>query len=762
MLKFKKILSTALALALSASCLPMAVMAEGEETIGVEPEILFYRDYEDYAGGNDGGTGANTPSNARGAFGTYKFAFDGTYVPNSFDNARAVEGKTGKGFVLNQTQAGINAGAVTYHQNLPASVKGATSGKLYATFTSEALADTTRAGKTGFRGTDGRKYLAFQHGVGYGVSGWATDRVNQTLQQENLDYYEVGMVLDIATGVQDTYINGEKVKSAKWNENINYANSYFDILIENGVIIDNFAIVYYPADILTQTFSMKENGVDVENDKISVILTSNAVDSDGANGSALSAPYGVILPEVDAETFAVEGLTVTAVEKGTLPGEYVITVAEDLVDNANYKVTPAIGLTDIFGAVTDGNSVNAINPTEAEVFYYRDFEEYTDGNPWSEEAANNYGKMRLFGDSSYNNSFVYETATGTGVKLDTNGTNPKITEGSKFGTLSDGTLYIAYEEISGGSREDIYFNRTADGNVGSTIWCWNGTKWASGTNNWSVDTTTGLEAGHDAKYKIELVVDLEDSTVDRYINGVCVKKNRTLKAKEFKELTFAFSTGSIIDNMSVIYFPEKLVSMPTFSVNAGTVDAEANQVSVFLNSDTVDSDALNGSSAMAAPYGVSLATVDATSFTVDGYTVSAVAKGDAVGEYVITLAEDVQDGASLTVTAADSLTDILGSVVNAEAKAVVVGAPKYEVSVATIDGANASVTYTNTTDNAERFVLAVASYVDKRLSEIQFKTVTAGKNIINKEVTVALKNSVEGKTVKAFVLSDFTKLTPLK
>ena len=59
-------------------------------------------------------------------------------------------------------------------------------------------------------------------------------------------------------------------------------------------------------------------------------------------------------------------------------------------------------------------------------------------------------------------------------------------------------------------------------------------------------------------------------------------------------------------------------------------------------------------------------------------------------------------------------------------------------------------------------MLVVASYVGEQMSEVNFVPVTAGKGISNKEVSVSLKDSVEGKTVKAFVLDSFTNLTPIK
>lgn len=732
-------------------CANVVNPAGNSKTIAVEtePQILLYRDFEDYQGGNGF---SNT-----GQYGTFKMNFDNDY---GWGNSTPEVGRTKTGFRSNTINAAM------YKKYIPEAVRAAKSGYLYTSVTSEAIEGATRSGRFAMVGKDGYRYFGFTHGANYSVDQWGTSAVSTPLPAElqNLDYYKIEIIFDLETGKQYNFINGQNIKTCNMNSGADFANGDFNFYFEDGVIVDNLMMLYYPKAIVPQTFSLKADEIDVENDTIKVSFVSDACDSDGASGLKISAPYGVILnSEVSAEDFEIEGCTVVGVESTGAYGEYVISVAEDLKGGTIYKVSADEALKDSHGAEFSGNVAEIQVITEAEVFYYRDFEEYEGGNPWPSADSKKYGKMGLFGDSAFANSTKVETATGTGVQLDTKGTNPKITEGSIFGPLTDGTLYIAYEEVSGGKREDIYFNRASEGgNDGSNLWCWNGTAWASGASNWSVNTTTGLEAGLEAKYKIELVVDLEKSLVDRYINGVCVQNDRTLKAKEFKELTFAFSTGSVIDNMSIIYFPEKLVSMPTFSMSAGDIDAEANTVSVSLNSDAVDSDALADGSAVAAPYGVSLAEFDASSFAVDGYTVTAVSKGDAVGEYVITLAEDITDDASLTVTAADGLADILGSVVNADSKSVTVGASEYSLSDVTIDGAKASISYTNTTKKPESFVLVIASYVGDQMSDVNFENVTAATGSQNVEASVSLQTSVEGKTVKAFVLKDFTSLTPIK
>ena len=162
-----------------------------------------------------------------------------------------------------------------------------------------------------------------------------------------------------------------------------------------------------------------------------------------------------------------------------------------------------------------------------------------------------------------------------------------------------------------------------------------------------------------------------------------------------------------------------------------------------------------------------LASFDASSFTVDGYTVTGVTKGEASGEYVLAIAEDFAEDAELTVTAADGLADILGSKINADAKSVVVKAvaeaePVYTVSDIAVSGGTASVTYTNTTDEAESFVLMIASYEGERLSEVNFEVVTAETDSVDVAKSVSLVNSVEGKTVKAFMFDSLTNLMPLK
>lgn len=731
-------------------CANVVNPAENSTTIAVEtePQILLYRDFEDYQGGNGF---SNT-----GQYGTFKMSFDKDY---GWENATAEVGRTKTGFRSNTINAAM------YKKYIPEAVRTAKSGYLYTSVTSEAIEGATRSGRFAIVGKDGYRYFGFTHGANYSVDQWGTSAVSTPLPAElqNLDYYKIEIIFDLETGKQYNFVNGQNIKTCNMNSGADFANGDFNFYFEDGVIVDNLMMLYYPKAIVPQTFSLKADEIDVENDTIKVSFVSDACDSDGASGLKISAPYGVILnSEVSAEDFEIEGCTVVGVESTGAYGEYVISVAEDLVDNVNYKVTAANGLTDTFGAVTNGKSATISSITEPKVLIYRDFEDFEKGQNLGNNQRS-YGSMYLNFDGTWvKNTDSVLGRTGKGIDANVNHVSDNFIMTDK----TDGQLYFTFttESIEGLTPSAYTKIGTNTSKVDCTYFEWKHGEdfgigsWSTHMNGTLPEELVGLDY-----YKIEVFADIKTKNIKAYINGVKVADMAFSGQLPNENTNIKIQDNVIFDNFAIIYFPEKLVSMPTFSVEAGAIDAENNKVSVFLKSDSYDSDgALGGTAGVSAPYGITLSEFDASSFAVDGYTVTAVSKGDAVGEYVITLAEDITDDASLTVTAADGLADILGSVVNADAKSVTVGASEYSLSDVTIDGGKASISYTNTTKKPESFVLVIASYVGDQMSDVNFENVTAAIGSQNVEASVSLQTSVEGKTVKAFVLKDFTSLTPIK
>lgn len=410
--------------------------------------------------------------------------------------------------------------------------------------------------------------------------------------------------------------------------------------------------------------------------------------------------------------------------------------------------------------------------SEPEVMFYRDYEDYTGGNNANTEKSldepfnkkGNYGTFKMSGDGSFlNTTEEVSTFDGKGVKFDiftswNNGYSQLTDGGGSLTDIYDGTLYISYDEISDGTnREDVYF--TSGGADYALSW-YPGVRWSPINRNWGSDCTkTEAMLGAGKNHKVEIIIDPDTGEVKRYVNGTYLN-TVTIKKTGLKELIFRWADGNIIDNLTVVYYPED-VKPQTFSMHPGTVDAENNTISVCLKSNAVDSNGANGNE-ISAPYGISPKTINETLFTVDGYNVSAVTKGDRSGEYIIKLAEGVTSDGVYTVTYNKDVRDLLGACIDENDKTVTLAPAMYKVSDVSITDNTATATYTNTEAVNKSFVLMIASYKeDGTLFEVNFTEVTAKSGSYNKNVSVKLNEEITGKTVKSFVIDDFSTLTPI-
>ena len=118
MKNFKKVLSSVLALVLSASILP-STFAEGEET-PIQPNVLLFRDYEDYTKGAD-------PFNGSKVYGTF-----GAKGDASFHKAATVKERSeGKGIQFNTSSKGTVNNGIGNSAVLSTPI---TSGSVYVAF----------------------------------------------------------------------------------------------------------------------------------------------------------------------------------------------------------------------------------------------------------------------------------------------------------------------------------------------------------------------------------------------------------------------------------------------------------------------------------------------------------------------------------------------------------------------------------------------------------------------------------------------------
>lgn len=743
-----------------------------------EPEIMFYRDFENYLGGNNVYSDENGLGNIYNSYGTFSFSYDNDF---GWSTTTAVNGRTGLGFAPAREST---ANGSLHKKNFPATVQAATDGQIYISFTSEDIADVDNSGPTSITGTDGHRYFGLNHGTGYTLSGWGASSADTVLPEANEDFYKIDVIFDLGKKVQKTYINNVLVGNKAWNASIeNPATSYINFWFENGVIIDNFAMIYYPGTLVPQTYSM--NNAKVNDDgTISVFLKSDAVDSDGKGQetkSSIAAPYGIALPSVDAsaytlanDTFSVEGLTVESVTRGAVPGEYVIAVEEEMAENVTYAVTAKAGIEDILGATinSSANSIDVCDVTEPDILFYRDYEDYTaTGDSAAKDPFNQsklYGKANISGDTTWDATTVTDGIDGKAAMLGAS----HITDGGAV-TLKDGKVYFAIDEYvtNTTNREDtIVLNK--DTECGVAFGWYPGTKFNDKARNWGSDYSLTTFMNGEGYYRIEGIIDVETGTIDRYINGVYAGQI-TVRSDSLKgnitAIRFAGSNGNYIDNVTLVHYPEILDVQQTFSLTAAEVNANGT-ISAFLKSDAFDSDAANGSK-LAAPYGATLPSTDTTNaaytlaadtFSVEGLTVTGVTRGKKSGEYIISVSETLDADTAYTVTAKAGLKDILGSTLNANAAsakttAAAPEAPKYEISAFELEEGTATVTYTNTTETPEEFVMIVASYVNGIISEIVANNVTAAAGDVDKTETVSLANGVEGKTVKAFLWNSAMK-----
>lgn len=400
---------------------------------------------------------------------------------------------------------------------------------------------------------------------------------------------------------------------------------------------------------------------------------------------------------------------------------------------------------------------------EPEILFHRDFEDYTGGDPLNQDVAENaYGTWEISGDDTWSDYTAADSLDGKGFYV----TKGHYNDGAgAFPDISDGTLYVAFDEIPGDNPTEtsVYF-KTGTPNFAFSYKP--GVSWTALDRNWGYDQRTAM-LGSGQNHKIELVINPATGDAKRYINGNYIGTKNIGITTGLTEMLVRFSATSVIDNFTVIYFPEKMVCQ-TFSLDSARLNKD-NTISVFLKSDAVDSDGANGK-AIRAPYGITLPSTDETNttytlasdlFTVDGATVTGVTRGNATGEYIIAVNEILSEDETYIVTAKSDISDITGSRLNKDKAVAVAGKQEFAVTSIDMQGNCGTVTYTNTTDSDESFELIIASYNENGvMEEIASKQVSAKKASVSGTDSVSLTQDVTGKTVKMFVWRDFLSLKP--
>lgn len=339
MKKLKKALSLVLALTLTASVLPLTI-ASAEDV--VYPNVLLYRDYEDYTGGSD----ILNTSDCK--YGSLPFVA----TPSNKFTAVMQNGADGKAVKITN----IN-GVREWHVS-PAFSSPISEGKFYITYNIQKPADSDIPDNSQhifntmlYKGS--YYFNQVKIGVGKSTVDYDTtgkDAVYRTgyyglIRDENVHKVEIifdlGETDDSVRGY--VYIDGEQ-KDMIQQDTSTYIDK-FRFTFTRLAQFDNVALIHYPNDA-TNTFSMKESKYDSTND---AILVSFKSDTTAKNG--YKAPYTVTLSnptDIEVKDSEDNEVTVSEVTR-TASGEYSIKLEGGTKPGEVYKIS-GDSLTDLVGA----------------------------------------------------------------------------------------------------------------------------------------------------------------------------------------------------------------------------------------------------------------------------------------------------------------------------------------------------------------------------------------------------------------------------
>lgn len=348
------------------------------------------------------------------------------------------------------------------------------------------------------------------------------------------------------------------------------------------------------------------------------------------------------------------------------------------------------GVVTLTSAVAAPLGALAAETAEPEILFYRDFEDYTGGDPIDQtENANAYGTWGVCGTSTWDKYTKAESLDGTGFYVNTSAYSSNH---AAFPDMADGTLYVAFDEIPGGEPKEtsVYFK---SGTPNFAFSYKPGVSWTALDRNWGYDQTTAM-LGQGKNHRIELIIDPATGDAKRYINSTYIGTKNIGITTGLTEMLLRFSATSVVDNLAIVYYPENVISQ-TFSLAKVEADEKTDVFRVFLKSDATDSDGKGTSakSSISAPYGITLKTTSATeteyvlsadTFSVEGMNVTNVTKGIRSGEYIVEVDGDIEPLKTYTVSAKADIIDILGATLNPDAASK-------SVTVAERLGATASV-----------------------------------------------------------------------
>lgn len=732
------------------------------EVKATAPEVLIYRDYENYTAGAD-------VYNAAGKHGSWKAGGASGFA------LKVTPAKAADGYALTTPALTGDAGTGSWGAKF---ANVLTSGKFYIGYDIEKKSDEeliAMYGETpvckellgtiliGDEWSDAnQRYVRTSVSHSSITSGLSTWHNPITPYYLGAGYTRIEYVVDLDANMMYRYVNGELEASQAFASNIYGYRQEFNSSVK---YFDNFTMLHIPSDAKAQTFSLQNAEADKDNNTITVQLK-----SDIAN-----AAYPIVTDELTAEDFVVidkdgAALTIANVAKSAAFGEYVITVEEELVENATYTVTTSAERTDVLGTTLDTTAAADVTVLP-DVYFDYGFDGYTG-------VGTQFTPSPVSGQKPTYQKAVNDEKYGTGMDffLPENETWPTTIYVKNFANpINKGKFVVSFDwmyddqDTWAGKRQQIqmatvsgagtgawdgniylaYFDPASDGSVS--------VKTPVAVGSWNNNESKALEMN--TMYHFDLVMDYDNGVYEGFVNGESLGgftfnvANLTAKSAQYN-----MSTGtSFFDNMAMAYS-----NADSFGVTKTVWNGDYAEVLLSEGADAA-----------------SLALADDVVVT-DNATGTAVdATVELSGRRVIISGLDKTK--SYTVTMPETYTSVTG---NALAdKTVVIGAGEFEVSVKiTVDEngteltaenkANltagskvyAQVTYTNTTGEDKVFTVLGATYASNRMTDVNYAEVTALGSVTD-TVTKYVELDVTDVTnfdAKAFVVDGFTNLTPIK
>ncbi len=721
------------------------------------PEVLIFRDYENYISGGD-------IYNATGAYGSWKVSA-ATGFATGITPEKAADGVA----ITTPAVAGGNTTG-SWRAMFPYVLK---EGKFYLGYDIQKKSDEE------FNAMDGETPKVHEL-LGYLLIGDTWVDSNQRYLRNSVSHssitsgignwnipiaqYYVGSgynrieyIVDLDADKIYLYVNGEEIASNNFAANLyGYAQE-----IENCVkYFDNFTMVHIPNGSLPQTFSLQDAKADKDANTISVKLKSDI------KGAA----YPIITEDLEVSDFTVldsngSALTITKVEKGTAFGEYVITVAESFEENATYSVVAGAEKSDVLGATLD-TSAEATAYVTPDVYVDYGFDDYTG-------VGTAFNLPGVSGQKANYQKAVSDVKYGKGLDVILPETEawPLTLLTKAFKTsVNEGKLVISYDwmfdefpnqrqqlQLKTASGKNIgswgnadmylaYFDKAADGNVAVST-----PATAGSWNNNEAKTLTP-----DTMYHFDFVFDYDNAKYEAFVNG------ELFGGYTINPVTMGAASASVYISTGVTFFDNLRIAYSEADSFGVTKTAWQGDYAEVLLSEGADSASLALAGSVVVTDNATGTAVAAT-VELSGRRVL-IAGLDKTKSYTVTLPENYTSVTGNTLTEKTAVIEPGEfAIVNISITADENGAPVNKADLVAGDKVYAAVTYTNQSGKDYTFTLLGATYAEDRMTDTNFANITAS-GAVSTEVTEYVELDVTDVTeleIKAFAVESLVNLKPL-